>query len=240
MREPTRLFPRPRLLAPVCPHATPDGYEFHPQWNSFDNDLNEEVADRGDWLGKVPELTKACNSDNRCAGAQTGILDVGWDGQLHTMQASQWPPHAPSYEGFNTGGYTKRYVLKNTRIWRRLPANMVWPGGATGYPACEGIYIRQDRQCGSSGQYCASEACCSNVRCCLEGTTCCGTHCCTAGEQCCDGGYCAASCTTIVEPSQGTSPTTRDDWVEEAQKSGEERLTFLQCFAAAGCVNFFC
>lgn len=123
------------------------------------------------------------------------------------------------FAGFNTGGYTKSFVLKGTNVWRRLPASMAWPGGETGFPACEGIYIRKALQCGNSGQYCSSNYCCGNTRCCLEDTTCCGTQCCSASQQCCDGSYCAASCVS-VNPEQGTSPTTPTDWVYEAQRTG--------------------
>lgn len=52
----------------VCPHAPPDGYVFEPKWNSVGNDLNQAAADKGTWLGKVPELAAACNGNSLCAG----------------------------------------------------------------------------------------------------------------------------------------------------------------------------
>lgn len=125
--------------------------------------------------------------------------------------------------GFNTGGYTKSYVLKGTGAWGRLPGNMVWPGGSTGYPACDGIYMREALQCGRSGQYCATNRCCGGARCCLEGTKCCGKECCTASQQCC-GQQCAAEC-VVVDPLSGSGPTTYPvHWVEIARSSGEPAL----------------
>lgn len=121
-------------------------------------------------------------------------------------------------------GYTKKYVLKGTSAWGKLPGNVVWPGGATGYPACDGIYIRKALKCGTSGHYCSNsfpnKLCCGNTQCCLAGTTCCGKECCPVGLKCCPGSYCAASCEK-VNPQQGGAPTTApSDWSENAAATG--------------------
>lgn len=114
-------------------------------------------------------------------------------------------------------------MLKGTGIWGPLPADMVWPGGATDYPECDGIYIRKALQCGTSGQYCEARLCCGGAKCCLEGTMCCGTQCCArqsccgstccaSGQQCClgnAGGYCfsGTSCPDPLNPDAATDAT---------------------------------